>query len=93
MTARKRINPRRRPATAEDVRKAKDKATDEAMNTIMYMIFWALANNHGAKPEDLSRLKDELYDVADSINRGYIKWQDLRDSLQEEYGVEPLHWV
>ena len=89
----KRINPRRKPATEADVRHAKDKATDEAMNTIMYMLFWVLANGHGAKPEELLQVKNELYDVADSITRGYIKWQDLRDTLETEYGVSPIRWV
>lgn len=89
----KRINPRRKPATEADVRHAKDKATDEAMNTIMYMLFWVLANGHGARSEELLQVKNELYDVADSINRGYIKWQDLRDTLEAEYGVSPIRWV
>lgn len=74
----KRINPRRRPATEADIRRAKDRATDEAMNTIMYMLLWVLVDRH---------------DVADSINRGYIKWQDLRDALEEEYGIRPIKWV
>lgn len=63
------------------------------MNTIMYMLFWVLANGHGARPEELLQVKNELYDVADSINRGYIKWQDLRDTLEAEYGVSPIRWV
>lgn len=89
----KRINPRRRPATVADVKRAKNKATDEAMNTIMYMVLWVLADKHGARPEELRQIKDELYDVADSINRGYIKWEDLRDTLEEEYGVKPIKWI
>lgn len=60
------------------------------MNTIMYMLLWALADRHGAKPEEVQRVKDELHEVADSINRGYIKWQDLRDALEEEYGIRPI---
>lgn len=91
--ANKRTNPRRRPATAADVKKARDKATDEAMNTIMYMILWVLADKHGATPEQLGKIKDELHDVADSINRGYIKWEDLRDTLEDEYGIKPINWI
>lgn len=89
----KRINPRRRPATEADIRRAKDRATDEAMNAIMYMLLWVLVDRHGAKPEEVQQVKDELHDVADSINRGYIKWQDLRDTLEEEYGIRPIEWT
>lgn len=89
----KRVNPRRRPKSEADVRKAKNEARDETMNTMMYMVLWVFADKHGANAEDLQKIKDELYDVADSINRGYIKWEDLRDTLEEEYGVKPIKWI
>lgn len=89
----KRTNPQRRPKSEADVRKAKNEARDETMNTMMYMILWVFSDKHGANAEELQQIKDELYDVADSINRGYVKWEDLRDTLEEEYGVKPIRWV
>ena len=82
----KKINPRRRPATLADVKRAKDKATDDAIKLVVYMVMYVLIDKHGAPKEDIQQLGEEINYVADSIARGYVKCEDIRRTLEEEYG-------
>ena len=82
----KKINPRRRPATLADVKRAKDKATDDAIKLVVYMVMYVLIDKHGAPKEDIQQLGEEINYVADSIAKGYIKCEDIRRMLEEEYG-------
>ena len=84
----KRVNPRRQSATVADVKRAKRKATDEAMKLILYMVLFVLIDKHDAPKEDIQQLASEVNYLADSINRGYVKWSDIRQVLEEEYDVE-----
>lgn len=85
-----RVNPRRRPANQADVERAKDKATDDAIRTVLYMLLYVLVDKHNATKEEIQIIQDELNYVADSVSRGYIKWRDIKAMLEDEYGVQ-LH--
>lgn len=87
MKKKKKVNPRRKPVTQADINKAKDKATDEALQLVLYMVLYILVDKHDAPKEDIRQLQSELNYLADSINRGYVKWSDIRKVLEEEYDV------
>lgn len=83
----KKTNPRRRPATEADVKRAKAQATDEAMRTILYMVLYVLVDKHDATPEEIAQIAAEVNYVADSINKGYLRWEDIMHMLEDEYNV------
>ena len=84
----RKTNPRRRPATQADVKKAKNEATDNAMKRVLCMFLYVLVDKHGAPKEDIQELAGELNYMADSIRRGYVKWPDIEKVLFEEYELE-----
>ncbi len=86
--SRKKINPRRRPATQADVKRAKDESTEEAMRLVLYMVLYVLVDKHSATHEDVNQFAAEVNYVADSINRRYLKWQDIMRVLNDEYDVQ-----
>lgn len=86
----KRINPRRRPATQADVKRAKRKAVDDAIDMTMCAMLYVLVDKHGATDEELGVFSAEFRYVIDSISKGYLTWQDIRKTLGEEYNV---HYV
>lgn len=83
----KKTNPRRKPATQADVKKAKNDAVSEAVRLVVYMVLYVLIDKHNAPQEDIQQLAREVNDVADSIAKGYLDWKDIRQVLEEEYEV------
>lgn len=84
----KKINPRRRPATQADIKKAKNEATDNAIKRVLCMFLYVLVDKHGAPKEDIQELAKELNYMADSIRKGYVTWKDIEHVLLEEYELE-----
>ena len=42
----RKTNPRRRPATQADIKKAKNEAADNAMKRVLYMFLYVLVDKH-----------------------------------------------
>lgn len=84
----KRVNPNRRPATMADVKKAKQRAQDLAVELVWSIFFTVLADKEGYELEDLRRVWNEANDLSDSIAKGYCTVKDLRSILREEMGVD-----
>lgn len=84
----KKVNPRRIPASQADVRKAKDKAVEKALILAKALTFTALLDEGIIKPEDVKRGWDRTNYLADSTKRGFVTIQDMYDTLIEEYGVD-----
>lgn len=82
------INPRRRPASQADVKKAKDEAVAKAIVLTKALTFTALLDEGIIKAEDVKRGWDKANYLADSTKRGYITLQDMYDTLVAEYGVD-----
>lgn len=81
-------NPRRKPATQEDVRKAEKRARDEASRLILYLMIYILEDKCGAEPEDIKLVEKELNRMLDSIVSGDVRWTDIRDVVEGEYDVK-----
>lgn len=80
-------NPRNRPVSEADVKRAKKAGQHEALKTVLYMLLFILVEKEGYTHEQLSKVQDELNYLSDSVARGYVKWDDIRRVLEEEYDV------
>lgn len=86
----KKTNPRHRPATMSDVKKAKQNATSEALRRMIYLMLYILIDKHDAPREDIRQLSEEVNYYADSITRGYVTWRDIEKVVVEDFGVTVL---
>lgn len=86
MAKRKKVNPRRRPATQADVEKAKRQAQTHAINMVWAVFFTALRDKEGFGYTRLRRVWDEVNYISDSIDKGYVKLDDLVNELAK-YGI------
>lgn len=84
----KKVNPRRIPATHADIQKAKKDATSEAISFAWAIMFTCLHDKEGWGGVRLQRLWKEIEDLSDSISKGYVSVADLKHTLKEEMGVE-----
>ena len=85
--AKRKTNPRRRPASMADVERAKDKARTETVRTSWSVFFAVLRDKEGMSNEDLGRIYAEVEALSDSVIRGYCSISDLRDTLRREAGI------
>lgn len=85
--AKKKVNPRRKPATAADVNKAKKQAQEFAIETVWAMFFTVMRDKEGYGTKRLQRVWKEVSDLSDSIERGYVSVKDLVQTLEEEAGI------
>lgn len=83
----KKVNPRRRPATQADVQRAKQKGQEEAVKLAWSILFTVLRDKEGYDLEGLQRVWKEVDDLSDSIAKGYCTVTDLRDVLKQEIGA------
>ena len=83
----KKVNPRRRPATQADVQRAKQKGQEEAVKLAWSILFTVLRDKEGYGLEGLQRVWKEVDDLSDSIAKGYCTVTDLRDVLKQEIGA------
>ena len=83
----KKVNPRRRPATQADVQRAKQKGREEAIKLAWSILFTVLRDKEGYDLEGLQRVWKEVDDLSDSIAKGYCTVTDLRDVLKQEIGA------
>ena len=82
----RRVNPRRKPATQADVEKAKQQAQTHAINMVWAVFFTALRDKEGFGYTRLRRVWDEVNYISDSIDKGYVKLDDLVNELAK-YGI------
>lgn len=84
--SRSKVNPRKRPATAADVKRAKD----EAIQIVWAIFFSVMRDKEGYGNRRLKRLWDEVNALADSVSQGYVSITDLARTLRDEAGIEIL---
>ena len=83
----KKTNPRRKPATQADVKRAKREAQNEALSLSMVIFLTVMKDKEGATNEDLYRIWKEIEDLSDSVAQRYVDLWDLRTVLREEYDI------
>lgn len=83
----KKTNPRRRPATQADVKRAKREAQNEALSLSMVIFLTVMKDKEGATNDDLYRIWKEIEDLSDSVVQGYVDLWDLKTVLEKEYNI------
>ena len=84
----KKINPRRKPASQADVKRAKNKALESGILATKVLVFHALLDLGYIKtPDEVKAAWDKANYLADSVNKGYCSLQDMYNTLKDEYGV------
>lgn len=83
----KKINPRKRPATQADIKRAKTKAQNDTISIVATIFLTVLADKKGFDKEDIKFVWNEINKLSDSITEGYVNVSDLRKVLNEEYDV------
>ena len=87
MSGKKKVNPRRRPASQADVLRAKRQAEERSVNTAWAIIFTVLRDKEGYDVDGLQRVWSHVNDLSDSIAQGYCTVADLKDILKQEEGA------
>ena len=82
------VNPRRRPATMEDVNRAVEQATNDALAASAAIFLTVLCDKESADAEIIQRVWQEMQELSQSIIDGYVSVADLKDTLRKEYGVD-----
>lgn len=88
MPNKNKTNPRRKPATQADVKKAQERAQEDAVRLAWSIFFTVLRDKEGCTLEDMRRIWAEINDLSDSIAKKYCTVADLRTILREEAGAE-----
>ena len=83
----KKINPRRKPATQADVEKAKKEVQDKTICLAWAIFFTVLRDKHGFGKQRLARVWDEVNELSDSIAKGYVSIKDLMRTLETEANI------
>ena len=83
----KKVNPRRKPATMADVERARDDAVTETVRFCMTIFFTVLLDKFAASKDDLQRVWDEVNSLSDSVKQKYVSLADLKTVLVEEYDI------
>lgn len=84
----KKINPRRRPATHADIERAKDRAAVDLTITLQAMVFTVLGDKMGFDNDRMWDVWKGVQDLAESINEGRVTAADLMRVLLEERGMD-----
>lgn len=83
----KKVNPRRKPATMADVERAKAKAMVDSLRLAEVLIFTVLLDKQGFDSDRLLDVWHQVGDLSDSVNKGIVSIKDLETVLKEEYGI------
>ena len=85
---RKKTNPRRKPVSEAELKTWEHRAISYALIQAKCMCFHALIDKGFLQPQQVKPAWNAVKYLADSMNKGYVKLQDLYDSLRDEYDVD-----
>ena len=87
----KRINPRRRPATEADVKKAELRGIDQGVKDAVRVTLYLLIDKHNAPIEDVAQLQNEIQQTASHIIAGRLSWSYIETVLKDN-GIKEIRW-
>ena len=85
-------NPRRKPATAVEVNRARQNGMDFGVEFGINCILYILKDKHDAPDDDIKQLRDEFMYLMDSIAKKYVSYSDITKTLSGEYDLS-VHMV
>lgn len=80
-------NPRRIPRSQADVNKAYDKGVEFGVEFAINCFLFTLKDKHDAPSEDMMILRNEFMNLMDSIDKGYLTYEDVKTALKGEYDL------
>ena len=83
----KKTNPRRKPATEADVKKAWGDGADFGLNFCIRCFIFTLRDKFNFQNDEIVRLNREFEKLVEAYRRGDIKQADLDSVLDEEFHV------
>lgn len=83
----KKMNPKRKPASYADVLKAKKDAQEKAIAYTWAIFFTVMRDKEGYGKQRLQRLWQEVNELSDSISKGYVNVHDLMKTLASEANI------
>lgn len=84
----KKINPRKRPASMADVEKAKKDATGEAISLSIALFMTVMVDKYGFDADTLKSVWNDINKLSQEVSEGHVNLHDLKQVLIEEYGIE-----
>ena len=78
------VNPRRVPATAADVKKAAKSGVKETVSAVQTIFFTVLMDKEGWDKEKLRDFWGKVKDLSDEIVEKRVSISDLKNVLREE---------
>lgn len=88
----KKVNPRRRPASEADVKRAKASASDEAVKLAIAIFLTVLCDDFNFDKDQLQLAWERMDKLSEEIKEHRVSAWDLVEVLKEEYGID-LMWV
>lgn len=79
----KKVNPRRKPATMADVKRAELEVKPVHMRHAIELVLYLLLDKHDAPREDVQELAREISRVAEQIADGRLSWSYVARILRE----------
>lgn len=81
-------NPRKRPASAADVNRAKDEGFQMGAELMLDLMIYTLGTDFEMTDEWLDRYHERFMAHMDSFAKGYLSKEDMRSTTLEERGWE-----
>lgn len=81
-------NPRKRPASAADVNRAKDEGFRMGAELMLDLMIYTLGTDFEMTDEWLDRYHERFMAHMDSFAKGYLSKEDMRSTTLEERGWE-----
>lgn len=82
------VNPRRRPASVADVEKAYELGKRETIEFAIAVACLSVMDTFSPTEEQMSAFHDKYNKNVGAIVDGAIKYQDVLDTLKDEYDLE-----
>lgn len=86
--AKKKVNPRRKPASKADVDRAKADAMNEAIKFCWVIMFSVMADKYGWRTRRLRTLWNRVEKLSQEIGEERVSVADLQRTLANEYGID-----
>ena len=75
------------PKSYSTVCGAKQSGQQRGIRCAIAIFLRVMKDKEGATSEDVNRIWKEIEDLSDSIAKGYVKLEDIQQSLLEEDGI------
>lgn len=85
--SKKKVNPKRKPATQADVERAKAQAQKEAVSLAMTIMFTAMLDGGFIPRDQMKAAFEKVEYLCESIALGYVNPSAMRKVLKDEYDI------